>query len=368
MEFESCGICGEVFTMAELMEHDDTLLCPKCFRENTVICTRCGERIWSDDNAGDSETPLCQSCYDRCYTTCEDCGRVIHQDDAYYVDMDDYEPRCYHCHVRKQETGPIHNYYFKPDPIFYGNDSNRAMGVELEVDLAGEKNRHAAAIIEIANQKFEHIYCKHDGSLEDGFEIVSHPMTLNYHLNDMPWREILCRAKELGYRSHQANSCGLHIHVSRNSFGNTLEEQDECIARILYFFEKHWNELLRFSRRSISQIERWAARYGLREHPKEILDHAKKSFRGERYTCVNLTNEYTIEFRIFRGTLKFNTFVATLQLIDRICDVALYLSDEELKAMSWSSFVAGCTQPELITYLKERRLYVNEPVDAEVEL
>jgi hypothetical protein len=36
--------------------------------------------------------------------------------------------------------------------------------------------------------------------------------------------------------------------------------------------------------------------------------------------------------------------------------------------MSWSSFVAGCTQPELITYLKERRLYVNEPVDAEVEL
>lgn len=94
MEFESCGICGEVFTMVELMEHDDTLLCPKCFRENTVVCTRCGERIWSDDNAGDSETPLCQSCYDRCYTTCEDCGRVIHQDDAYYVDMDDYEPRC----------------------------------------------------------------------------------------------------------------------------------------------------------------------------------------------------------------------------------------------------------------------------------
>jgi hypothetical protein len=58
---------------------------------------------------------------------------------------------------------------------------------------------------------------------------------------------------------------------------------------------------------------------------------------------------------------------ATLQLIDRICDCALCLSDSEIKTMSWSSFVAGCTQPELITYLKERRLYVNEPVDAEVE-
>ena len=367
MEFESCGICGEVFTMAELTEHDDTLLCPKCFRENTVICTRCGERIWSDDNAGDSETPLCQSCYDRCYTTCEDCGRVIHQDEAYYVDMDDYEPRCYHCHVRKQENGPIHNYYFKPDPIFYGT-GNRFFGVELEIDDAGESNRNAAAILAVANEADEHLYIKHDGSLNDGLELVTHPMTLDYHLQEMPWRAVLDKSKALGYRSHQAGSCGLHLHINRTAFGDTEEEQEACIARILYFFEKNWNELLRFSRRTIGQLERWAARYGLREHPKEILDHAKKSFRGERYTCVNLTNEYTIEFRIFRGTLKFNTFIATLQLIDRICDVALYLSDEELKAMSWSSFVAGCTQPELITYLKERRLYVNEPVDVEVEL
>ena len=76
----------------------------------------------------------------------------------------------------------------------------------------------------------------------------------------------------------------------------------------------------------------------------------------------------TIEFRIFRGTLKLNTFIATLQLVDRICDVALYLSDEELANLSWSGFAAGCTQPELIRYLKERRLYVNEPVIAEAEV
>ena len=66
--------------------------------------------------------------------------------------------------------------------------------------------------------------------------------------------------------------------------------------------------------------------------------------------------------------LKLNTLLATLQLVDRICDVALYLSDEELKDMSWSTFVAGCTQPELVQYLKERRLYVNEPVVAEAEV
>ena len=34
---------------------------------------------------------------------------------------------------------------------------------------------------------------------------------------------------------------------------------------------------------------------------------------------------------MFRGTLKVNTFLATLQLLDRICDVAISLSAREAK-------------------------------------
>lgn len=71
---------------------------------------------------------------------------------------------------------------------------------------------------------------------------------------------------------------------------------------------------------------------------------------------------------MFRGTLKYNTLIATLQLVNRVCDVAIHLSDEELKAMSWLDFASGCTQPELVRYLKERGLYVNEPVEAEAEV
>ena len=48
--------------------------------------------------------------------------------------------------------------------------------------------------------------------------------------------------------------------------------------------------------------------------------------------------------------------------------MAIYLSDDELKAMSWTTFVAGCQEPELVRYLKERRLYVNEPVDMDEEV
>ena len=197
-------------------------------------------------------------------------------------------------------------------------------------------------------------------------EIVTHPMTLDYHLHQMPWAAILNKAKELGYLSHQAGTCGLHVHVNRTAFGETEEEQEEVIGRILYFFEKHWEELLKFSRRSQKQLRRWADRYGLKEHPKQVLDIAKGS--QERYMCVNLTNYHTVEFRMFRGTLKLNTLIATLQLIDRICDCAVNLDDEEIKDLSWTTFVSGCAHlPELVQYLKERRL-INEPVTTEAEV
>ena len=366
-EMTICNVCGTLHPLEELTAFRDNLLCASCLNTETVRCVRCGERIWTDDNAGDSNTPLCQHCYDRYYTTCEDCGRVIHQNDAYYESDDDYEARCYSCHCCHEDPGVIHDYYYKPEPVLYPTGGSRYFGVELEIDEAGERNRNAAKILALTNSEKERVYCKHDGSLNEGFEIVTHPMTLDYHLNEMPWAQVLAKAKELGYLSHQAGTCGLHIHVNRTAFGETEAEQEEVIARILYFFEKHWEELLKFSRRTHKQLAQWAARYGLKEHPREILDHAKGN--GERYTCVNLTNYHTVEFRMFRGTLKLNTLLATLQLIDRICDVALYFSDEEIKAMSWTTFVAGCAHmPELVRYLKERQLYVNEPVTAEAEV
>ena len=40
----------------------------------------------------------------------------------------------------------------------------------------------------------------------------------------------------------------------------------------------------------------------------------------------------TMEFGICRGTQKYNAFLATLQMVDRICDVALFLPDEEIES------------------------------------
>lgn len=365
----TCEICTRELPPDQLYPFDGQTLCLSCLDTHTLLCSRYGTRLWSDDNNGTAETPLCQSCYEEYYATCCQCGSLIQESEMYYDPSDDFEerPYCSACYHTRRQNRCIHDYYYKPEPIFHGKGP-RYFGVELEMDGGGESADHAATLLSIANRDGRHAYIKHDGSLDDGLEIVTHPMSLAYQLHQMPWGELCKKAAALGYRSHKAGTCGLHVHISRLALGTTEQQQEYAIARTLYFFEKHWEELLKFSCRTPRQLERWAARYGYREQPLEILDHAKKGDHAGRYTCINLINSDTVEFRIFRGTLKKNTIFATLQLLDRICDVALSLSDDEVKQLSWTTFVSGCTQPELIQYLKERRLYVNEPVPQEEEI
>ena len=174
------------------------------------------------------------------------------------------------------------------------------------------------------------------------------------------------KAISMGYRSHQTSTCGLHIHVNRSSLGETQDEQELVIGHILLFVELHWNELLKFSRRSEYSMNRWAARYGYEKTGREILDKAKKGNNG-RYAAVNLMNWATIEFRLFRGTLKHNTLIAALELVNAICDLASNLTEDEIQKTSWCEFVETITEPELIQYLKERKLYINEETMPEME-
>ena len=114
-------------------------------------------------------------------------------------------------------------------------------------------------------------------------------------------------------------------------------------------------------------MNRWAARYGIEKTGKEILNKAKKGNTG-RYAAINLCPYHTIEFRLFRGTLKLNTLLATLQLVNRICDIALNMTEAEIENQSWRDFVLTVTEPELLRYLKERQLYVNDEVEMEEDV
>ena len=299
-------------------------------KEEKYTCDICHEEHDVSELTYFDESYLCEDCLRRETFICRDCGDRHWNDDSADGDL------CQTCYdedyVRCERCDAVIHY----DDACYHEDE----------------------------EYHDHPYCR------DCFECVTHPMTLDYHINQMPWREILNKAVAKGYLSHQAGTCGLHVHISRNALGANYEEQEATIAKILYFYEKFWNEILTFSRRTESQAEHWARRYGGGIiNPKETLKHAKNSHMG-RYAAVNLENEATIEMRIFRGTLKYNTFIATLQMVDEICKVAISLSDEFMQSLTWLDFVKGIAddKQELINYLKEKRLYVNEPIRNEVEI
>ena len=366
-----CNKCGNSLTNDFGTEVNGERYCSHCIETYFVTCSHCAGYVYQDDAISDDYTDYCQACYNTHYTRCSDCNRIIYRGDAHYPHSTN-APYCCECYDNNDDDYDddddnngdfIHGYNYKPAPEFYGT-GNRFFGVELEIDKGGTNSSKAEKLFDIANQHYEHIYIKTDGSLYNGLEIVTHPMSLEYHQLEMPWKELMDKALELGYYSHQTTTCGLHIHVSRSGFSSNHAHQEECISRVLYIVERFWEELLRFSRRTEEQLKKWASRYGYKSRPLDILDSAKNASNG-RYTCVNLQNRDTIEFRIFRGTLHYNTLIATLQLVNEICDMAVLLSDEEVAQLGWPDFaerIDAEKYPELVTYLKERRLYINDAV------
>ena len=357
-----CVCCGEIITNDYYSTIGDDPICDTCVDNECSRCECCGDLVYDTDVYGsDYDRCLCEACFDEFYAHCDSCDDLIHRDDLHEYDDCYYCSRCYY-----EKTHVIRNYSYKPTPIFYGR-GERFLGVELEIDRGGRDTDNAQELLDIANDsKEQHLYIKTDSSLDDGMELVTHPMSLEYHLHEFKWEELLKTAVGMGYRSHQTSTCGLHVHVNRDAFGDDEDEQEDVISRILYFVEQHWLELVKFSRRTESALNRWAARFGYEPSPSEVMSKAKSCYG--RYYAVNLCNHNTIEFRLFRGTLKLNTLLATLQMVDKICETAMNLDDDELQALSWSEFVSHIDAPELIQYLKERRLYINEEINDEEDI
>ncbi len=363
----TCDLCGEEI-LSDVYTVQGRRLCESCYDYETFRCDCCGNRFLTSNEVGDDRISICEECYENHYHRCDRCDSLVHDSEVFW---DGDNPYCSSCY-QEIRSNSIRDYYYKPTPLFYKRPNEgrvRYYGVELEIDGGGKDDDNAESIYNMANQHSDVLYIKSDSSLDDGMELVSHPCSVQYHKHDFPWKDVMKEAVQLGYRSHNTCTCGLHIHIGRDDLGDTVEAQEAVIGRIMFFFESHWNEIFKFSRRGEYAVNRWASRYGYKDNPKDILEDAKKTTKG-RYTCVNITNRSTVEIRIFKGTLKWNTFMAAIELIDAICANAIRLSDERIHKQSWNDFVMGIEPDyiELVKYLKEKRLYVNEPVEEEEEV
>lgn len=316
--FIVCQDCGAIVRRDDsyYIEGYDHDVCEDCYENNYFVCANCGSLEYNRNYYSSADGDICEYCADYEYTTCDVCGTRVHNDYIRYCEDDD----CYYCEecYDNREIPSIHGYHHSHNHsvvFFGGNDDGKTLfeGVELEVDNGDYDDRQSTAKAMLECMPTNFITMEHDGSLDSGFENITQPATLEYHTSiKSNYEDMFAVAKDNGFRSHNTSTCGYHIHFNRSFFE---DKEDECIAKLLYLVEKFWDELVKFSRRNYANLDRWAKKYN--KTPNEVVEDMK-CCNLDRYHAINLTNRATIEFRMFRGTLNIETFIATLQLVDTI--------------------------------------------------
>lgn len=360
-DFFVCPDCDTVFPMDEAVGIDDGdfFVCSDCAENNYIQCGQCCCYFSEDyitDVEGDS---YCRDCLDNeidrgNIEICGDCGRYFYIDNLYYVDFDD----CYYCNeccdeCRDENVDIIRDYHNNPPRIMFPCTDEPHFGIELEVDDGDNPNDLATALKDLLGN---HTYYMHDGSLNNGVEIITQPHTPE-EFYKLPWDKVLTMCKDKDFRSHDSKTCGLHMHVSR-----TLFKGDDSIYRITYFYEHYITDILKMSRRTHEQMERWANIYGWGD--KTFAELLSKSNlipvynygdHLDRYHAVNLTNDYTIEFRLMRGTLNYNTFMATIDFLWTTANNAAKMTNDDVT--NAANYLKGIKK-ETLDYLHSRNAFL----------
>jgi hypothetical protein len=324
---QNCGIACEDCrgVHANTSEHihyvDGSFRCDNC----SMVCADCSERGISYDHENHAGDAICDSCSDD-YDVCEDCCEVIPNGNTHRFNDSTLCECCYEAAVERDEeenggssNGTINDYCYRPTPIFFNghkckNGRRRGaayFGIEVECeDRDGDVDLDDCA----ENITSDLYYCKSDGSLNNGFEVVSHPASMAY------WREDGCKAfkqvADAGMRSYGVSTCGMHIHISKDS----ISKCDQF--KLLQFFKYNAPFIVKLSRRrSKVALDRWAAvEHGTNKVFIEKVKGGLGAREAQRYLALNFRPRKTIECRIFRGTLSPDAILRNIEALNAIIE------------------------------------------------
>ena len=154
-----------------------------------------------------------------------------------------------------------------------------------------------------------------------------------------------------GCKSHDTDTCGLHIHASKRWL--TLTEQ----IRVGIFIHTQEQRMGIFARRGGNYYT------AFKDIKTNGYTYANKN--EDRYEAVNFLPRHTIEFRLFRGTLKLETFYASLEFVHAVLNFVKTISSQKLIDIdyAWNKFCEYVKTDKkeyknLITYMNNKNLMV----------
>lgn len=336
-DYVQCEECGKWYNIDDCywIESENAYVCEDCLDREFMQCEDCLEWYRSGDmhlvtNPCGEDYYICKNCrYCGNYGICDNCGDLFHIDSLRYHEGHecDYCEECYPCN----ET--IMDYHDFDDWKEYTiNDKNESILKGFELEVSGDDCDNVAGLLNDILGDFA-VY-EEDGSI-CGFEIITNPFSRQYwDKNSEDFKKALDVLKTKKYENV---NCGLHVHVNREQLETEDLSSEDVIDNIILIMETFKNELTKFSRRTNSDLARWAS--FLTDDGEELIFEElkkKKSNKG-RYCALNITNSDTVEFRIFKGTLEYDELMATLELVDNIVDIA---RSNKLEGLTWNDIVS----------------------------
>lgn len=334
----------------------EVTICEDC-NQNARLCDNCGRPIdtCNDDyvSFGDwSYTYFCGSC-DHYACWCDEC-------DEYY-DGRDHSSCPGGC-----SDGSLYDYCHKPHPEFYVVDRGEPlivraralhttrrelvsvpfMGFELEIERSRSATPISTIVSRVGEMWGDFAYCKHDGSLDDGLELVTHPFTLEYAHGHINW-DLLDSIRLDGYRSWNTSTAGMHVHVNRATF--TGPSHLYRFAQLIYKNEPTCTSFAGRTSGYASFHDGYQKGY--------LANVVKGRAHGSR-GAVNMQNGDTIEVRIFRGSLRHQRVLANLEFVNACVEYTRQLTvpDVVRGGLAWRAFATWIldnrvTYPHLYDYL-----------------
>jgi len=295
--------------------------------EDCTSCDDCGESIPDNDlERVENGGHVCPSCVSDNYYGCDTCGDLVHSDNVHSTDDGTY---CEECCPEPEEAdngNAVIKSYSDKSSISLPSESKDLLqyGLELEVEGQSHCSRLDAANWVRTHLPASYAVFKEDGSLgSKGFEIVTrwdsgevHKREFDKMLTDSPGRHIT---------SWRSGDCGMHIHVRKRALTGLQ------IGKMLCFINSPDNREF---------VERVAGRasneYSLLKPDKKVGDGGKRSV--DRREALNVTS-FSCEFRIFRGTLKRESWHKNLEFVQALVEFCQPADRSIHEAVRFDKFV-----------------------------
>lgn len=276
-EGDSCEECNECGCCASgnYTDGNGYVICAEC-DDNYIDCEDCGSKVHSDYTImTEGGSCICEDCYENDYFTCGDCNEVLHND-------------CYSCDGYCSNCDRSQDYHFQaPDfdcDKYRGTRKGkivkhkRMFGCELEMYGSEELSEKLC--------EFEGLGIVEDGSVNDGFEVVTPPITAD--LGEKFIQDI-CKVVNNDDNFDIDGDCGFHAHfdltkdiIINDEINHRSRKLDKTILE-----GKMMNKL------SFKRVQNLMLAYHLTE--KIFYSLVSRSRRKNTY-ALPISNRYDIDY------------------------------------------------------------------------